>query len=391
MQYDYIKFDEAELPLQPNGFLNILSNLTRTGVFTYINVAPDGSTQIVRQLRHPDEVFAEEAMESLMGLPATIEHPVEEDEKILVSPENAHGLVVGMASDRPKKISLDGDPEEYVQQLVTFFDKDAIGQIQSGKRRELSLGYLCDHEETPGVWKGIAYDVIQRRIQYNHLSLVDRARGGPQCRVITDSEKQHVMCDGLTLLETIGRDEMKVFTIDGVDHKVDDGVHAILTAQKEAKEKAQADLVTRQASFDKLQAEHDSLKAEKDKATSAEAEAKRQEEFKSKVQARVSLENKAGVILDSADISEDSEREIKEKVIKKISPDVVLDGKSDAYVDARFDIAVEGYKKPNEGERKIGDKLTQDGGDTVTDSATVRAKAWEKAKAMGRDPIKLKA
>ena len=81
---DYIRLDE-DLELQPNGFLNVLANLTRTGVFTYFEKSPDGTVRVIRQLRHPDEVFAETTLNSLMGLPATNNHPEE-----LVSPDNAY-------------------------------------------------------------------------------------------------------------------------------------------------------------------------------------------------------------------------------------------------------------------------------------------------------------
>jgi hypothetical protein len=82
--HDYIRLDEG-LELQPNGFLNVLANLTRTGVFTYFEKSPDGTVRVIRQLRLPDEIFAEPTMNSLMGLPATLNHPTE-----LVSPENAN-------------------------------------------------------------------------------------------------------------------------------------------------------------------------------------------------------------------------------------------------------------------------------------------------------------
>ena len=54
----------------------------------------------------------------------------------------------------------------------------------------MSLGYNLDLEETPGVWEGQPYDVIQRNIVINHLALVMEARAGDQARLNIDGRDQ---------------------------------------------------------------------------------------------------------------------------------------------------------------------------------------------------------
>ena len=132
---DFIKFNTDEIETQPNGYLSLLATITRTGVFTYHYMNELGETITVRQLRHPDDVFDPISLQSLMGVPLTNEHPHE-----FLEPENSANKIVGMASDKPKKIYLDADDEEYVQQQVTIFDPDTIEDILSGHKRELSLG-----------------------------------------------------------------------------------------------------------------------------------------------------------------------------------------------------------------------------------------------------------
>ena len=370
---DYIRLDE-ELELQPNGFLNVMANLTRTGVFTYFEKSPDGTIKVIRQLRHPDEVFAETTLNSLMGLPATNNHPDE-----LVSPDNAKNLVVGMTSDRPKMIELDSDPEKYVQQGISFFDPDTIKTIQDGTKRELSLGYTCELEDSQGEWNGVRYDFIQRDIKYNHLSLVDRARGGAQCKVLLDgkdvSEDLHIMCDGLSIIENNEGVEMKKFVLDGKEYEVADDVHAILTRQQNDSANAVSELAGVKASMDKMQAKLDAFEEEKKKVKDNDDK----EAFNAAVNERVNLLSKSQkVIGDSEDISGLSAREIKEKVIKHINSEVNLDGKSDDYVDARFDISVEGYKPPTN-EKELGKKIkTNNDSATITDSASARKKAWDR-------------
>ena len=369
---DYIRLDEG-LELQPNGFLNVLANLTRTGVFTYFEKSPDGTIRVIRQLRHPEEVFAETTLQTLMGLPATNNHPEE-----LVSPENANDLIVGMTSDTPKKISLDGDPEEYIQQGVTFFEPSAIKSIHDGSKRELSLGYTCELEDNQGEWNGVQYDFIQRDIKYNHLSLVDRARGGAQCKVLLDgkdvSEGLHVNCDGLSFIDdTDERKDMLKFIVDGKEIEVTEEVHAVLTRQLKDSKTAINDLASTKSIVDKLQAKVDAFEETQKKVTDEDDK----KAFNAAVHARVTLVSKGQkVIGDSEDLSTLSDREIKEKVIKKINPDVILDGKSDDYVEARFDISVEGYK-PQGNESKLAEKLRSNndsGGEINLDE--VRAKAW---------------
>lgn len=378
---DYVTIDQSEMPLNDNGFLSLMANLTRTGVFTYMEKTPDGTVRVIRQLRHPEEVFAEETLKTLMGLPTTNLHPSE-----LVSTENAKELVVGMTSDTPKKISLDGDPEDYIQQQVTFYDKQAIRQIRDGERTELSLGYMCELEDSPGTWNGAEYDFIQRNISYNHLSLVDRARGGAQCKVLMDGLDSiegspphlHMQCDGISFIETIERNDMKVFMADGKEFKVDDSVYELLKGMNEGTEALKATMDAKQADADKVQATLDALTAKHDAADNDDAKKKEKEVFDAAVTVRVELETKAGKIVKDS-LTGLSDREIKEKVIKHIAPDVKLDGKSDAYVDASFDITVDGYKAPK-GEAAIGKGLTSNTDGAFETSADAKAKQWARDK-----------
>ena len=59
--------------------------------------------------------------------------------------------------------------------------------------RELSCGYNLRLDETPGVWEGQPYDAIQRDIEINHLALVDKARAGEQARLNIDGQGHDCM------------------------------------------------------------------------------------------------------------------------------------------------------------------------------------------------------
>ena len=362
---DFIKFNKDEVETQPNGYLSLLATITRTGVFTYQYVTESGEMVTVRQLRHPDDVFEPGSLQSLLGIPLTNEHPVE-----FLEPDNSASRVVGMASDRPKTITLD-DGEKYLQQTVTIFDPDTIEDVVSGHKRELSLGYTLDHDEEPGEWNGMQYDVRQRNIRYNHLSVVKKARGGPLCKFNLDNEDINV--DGVTYDKVLNFNTIKgedmLFNYDGKEYEVKDEIHALLSTLSSEAKVSTDELKTQ---LDTLAKEKDELQAQVDMAKKTTATDTAKIEFASAVAARVKLEKAAAEhVTQSLDGLTD--REIKEKVISKVSK-ISLDGKSDAYVDAAFDLALE--KEPTT-VVDLTDGKTTDSATDIVEAA--KAKAWNVA------------
>lgn len=382
---DYIAINQDALDVQPNGFLNILANLTRTGVFVYSQVAPDGTVSTLRQLRLPDEVFSEETLATLIGLPITNNHPSE-----MISPENASDFIVGMSSDQPKKVFApvqNGDEEEFVQQLVTFFDRDTIEDIQERNKTELSLGYATELEDSPGMWKGKPYDVIQRNIRYNHLSLVDKARAGRNVKLLLDGRESVVQLDGESFLDDVKDDhnkhkgeDMKVFKYGGKEFEVEDNVHALLSTMTATMDSATEDMSAKVKEFEKLSAKCDELGDQLKEQKDSEDESK----FTAAVKARVALEGQASKVL-GEEVALDglTDTEIKKQVIGKLRPSADLKDKSDEYLTARYEVCIEDAaesKEDNKDEKTIGgDIKNKDAadGDIV---AIARQKAWDASK-----------
>src|SRR5690606_28507268 len=50
--------------------------------------------------------------------------------------------------------------------------------IESGERKEISLGYKCQLDPTPGTWNGESYDAVQKNIVVNHVALGPKGWGG---------------------------------------------------------------------------------------------------------------------------------------------------------------------------------------------------------------------
>lgn len=173
-RYDVATLGNAERT--PQGFLRVPAYLTRAGILEYRR--HDGST--VRELRPASEVFAPKSLATLSAAPVTDLHPTE-----MVSPKNVRALSIGHVSEDVKR--ADGD---LVAGALTLQDETAIANVEKGDRRELSCGYRCRIDATPGTFEGRPYDQVQRDIVYNHVALGPRnwGRAGREIALRIDSQ-----------------------------------------------------------------------------------------------------------------------------------------------------------------------------------------------------------
>ena len=149
--------------------------VTSVGIFVYHN--PDGSER--RELRLPEEVFAKKSLASYKGKPIIVTHDAG-----YVDTDNVKDESIGTILSEGYR---DGDD---VRAEIIIHDTDSLKKY---KMRELSCGYNLRLDETPGVWEGQPYDAIQRDIEINHLALVDKARAGEQARLNIDGQGHDCM------------------------------------------------------------------------------------------------------------------------------------------------------------------------------------------------------
>jgi len=152
------------------GFLVADAYPTKAGIFLYVDEAT-GKTR--RELRHPDEVFKQESMDSLKMVPVTYHHPEQ-----MVTTDNVKDFQIGVTGEN---IRRSGD---FVACKVQITDKSVIGLIKAGQiSTQLSCGYKADIIPQSGVWRGQEYDTMQKNIVYNHLSIVPQGRAGADARL----------------------------------------------------------------------------------------------------------------------------------------------------------------------------------------------------------------
>ena len=162
------------------GYLRDTPVVTTVGIFEYNN--PDGSVR--RELRLPEHVFAPESLASYKGKPVIITHNAGE-----INVDNVQQEAIGtMLSDGIQ----DGDS---VRVQIVIHDTKAM---ENSGLRELSLGYDLELDETPGTWNGQPYDAVQTNIRINHLALVRQARAGNTARLNIDSRDNE---EGGTLMD----------------------------------------------------------------------------------------------------------------------------------------------------------------------------------------------
>lgn len=120
-----------------------------------------------------DELFSKATIASAEGKDATNNHPPGNQ----VNAATWRGYSVGELSNvREEDGHLVGD--------LLIKDKDAIEQIQTNEKIELSLGYSADLIIETGVAPdGTPYHAVFKNIQVNHVALVHYGRCGGDCRV----------------------------------------------------------------------------------------------------------------------------------------------------------------------------------------------------------------
>jgi hypothetical protein len=157
----------------PEGFLRIRATFSRSGCQTYTN--PDGSKRV--EYRPPEEVARPDSLLSMGGLPVTLEHPPQ-----LLTPDTVRQHTRGHSGTQVEY--TDG----FVHGTVTLTDREAIEAVKRGDATELSNGYRCEYDPTPGVAPdGTRYDGVQRRISGNHHAVTRKARAGSEVRLHFDS------------------------------------------------------------------------------------------------------------------------------------------------------------------------------------------------------------
>jgi len=157
----------------PGGALLLEGYAARPGIYLYVN--EDGS--IRRELVPRNRLWDAKSIMSLGRAPLTLGHP-----PVFVTDENVNEYSHGDVGDE----IIEG-PGGFVRVRMAARTRAVKDAIASGKV-ELSPGYIAEIDQTPGVDPEFGeYDAVQVSREYNHLAIVDQARGGADIRLRVDS------------------------------------------------------------------------------------------------------------------------------------------------------------------------------------------------------------
>ena len=324
IRYDSAKFKAT---IDENGFLVDTPVVARLGVQVYCT--EDGRT--VREFRPAEEVFKDESLASYQGKPMTLDH-------VFVNSENAKEVVVGSVTGKAEPLGSS------VVAPIVVYDNTAIQEAMAGNAKELSVGYSAILDETPGWGDPITgeyalksdgdqfdapegwqeFDAIQRDIKVNHLAMVYRGRAGI-AKLNMDGEQENPYTTDVDINKE-DKQEMIKIKLDGAqEFEVAPEIASHIEALN-----AKAD--TAIAERDALKAKVDAMPAEIEAAVAkakADADA---------LAALVAVAAEAGVKADGLDA-----KGIKVAYVKEVSG-LDVSEKSDAYIDAAFDVAKESDK-----------------------------------------------
>lgn len=327
------------------GFVHITNvPIACVGVFPYMKA--DNSVEMEAKL--PTELLSEGTVSSANSKPITDNHPDE-----LVTQVNARNYMKGFTATNAHvendKLKVD----------MTITDKSLIDEINKGKQ-ELSIGFETEVVPKKGEYKGVAYDSVQRNIRINHVAVVEQGRAGHSVRLLGDSAEmieQDVQKKGKRMETT----KVRLDNADVTVATVDADKIIKLDADNADKAKKIAEL---EAQIEEKKKELDELKgeAEEEKKNADEAQAKADaaekeldslkkeysgDAMQKAVNDRLNLVGKVKPYLgDSYDFNGKTDKQLKLDTITALDSSIDLKDKSDDYINAYFDAALQAKNAP---------------------------------------------
>lgn len=341
--------------------------VARTGVLEY----SDG-TRTWREYRPAEEVFAEDSVATLRGAVVTDDHP----EK-LVTPETFKAVTCGNAEGAPRR-----DGNLVVTDLMVQ-DAALCELVKAGARKEVSCGYTCEVEHSPGVTpEGEKYDAIQRRIRHNHIALLPpgEGRSGPEVSLRLDGAAVQVR-----RIDAAKGQSMKLkikgveYRLDGDDKKLDEeklamAQGAIDTVEKKADADAGELASVKDVLMKALQSVA-ALEAKMAAASAAQPPAVTEDMVPEEIQdaiiaKRGTLRADAAKVL-GADVKLDGVKadEIRRQVVAKAHPSLKLDGLSADTLRGMYEVVIASASTRNDALDNARKPLGRDNATTRTDAA----------------------
>lgn len=204
-----------------NGWFSIARNpLSKVGVFPYLgsSIGADEPDRVYMVYRPAEELADPACLDSFRTVPIIDDHTMLGSVDAGLTPVERKG-VGGVTGDNVE--FRDG----VVYANIKVFSEALARQINSGKK-QLSCGYRCSYDFSPGEFNGVKYDVVQRQLRGNHVAVVKEGRMGPDVAVL-DHRFTYDHVDVQELRPVLDKDTQDA--IDAAVAKATDGLAATVT------------------------------------------------------------------------------------------------------------------------------------------------------------------
>ena len=167
--------------------------ITKIGVFPYLGrqISPELEPDTIYQVLRPEEELTKpETLKSFELIPLVDDHTMlgtKDENHTPAEQKGIHGVTGTNVKQNGDIITVD----------LKIYSETLKEEIENGKK-DLSLGYYSSYELIKGLYKGQAYDAVQRNIIANHIALVDEGRMGRDVRVMDSN----ITFDSITDLRT---------------------------------------------------------------------------------------------------------------------------------------------------------------------------------------------
>lgn len=161
-----------------NGWYEIAANpLSKVGVFDYLGSsikAPDPN-RMYKVYRPAEELSDPNTLASFRLVPWIEDHVMLGSKGIPAEQKGVHGVTGENIWFEEQSGTMYGN--------IKVFSNSLQAKIDGGKI-DLSLGYVCKYDPTPGIFNGEVYDYVQRCIRGNHMASVKDGRMGDDVAVM---------------------------------------------------------------------------------------------------------------------------------------------------------------------------------------------------------------
>lgn len=326
---DRQSYQITQREITDQGYLRVPGKVARTGIQQYLaselQLTDREPDEVINVYRPPEEVFSPDSLGTYEDVDVTDDHP-----SALVDAKSYKSVAVGHTTNPARQEG------EYVVADMIIKDQKAIDAIQAGKAN-LSAGYEAEYHYEPGTTAdGEPYEFVQRNIRINHIALVDRARAGQEAKLYDHKPKRGQPMATVTLDgQTVEVEDKSTAQL--IQRAFDEGQKSYKDMEAKAKE-MEDEAAGLRKEMEKMKAESDSKDEEMEKLKKESSDAAIGERIKAISEVKDAALKVAGpkFSCDSLDILT-----IKREALAKARPTVDWAQKSEHYVSAAWDMAVE--------------------------------------------------